>query len=350
MGELMIPDSFKNAPMADAFAAELNAHDDSLAEGIGQSYGVIGYKGKVWSLRLHGQRHTIMRPDDGTPSSYLDVIILDQNKHKSKSYYRDFVEGNDGARPICASLDGVVPDVDVLERQSQTCALCPRNVLKTNPQTGRKNRECSDYKRLAVLILPTQTKPILGEPLMEPVFLRVPPASLNSLAVMGDTMASQGHHHSSYITRISFDQNKAYPEMVFRPLQKLTNAEAPVILGLRKEPSVARILGTEAHTVGVAAVTNALAAPGTHPTGLSMSDPPASPAPTSISLLDAMGDAQPATPSPIVSPISSAPGLSEPLMTSHLNGGVPSVTPADTGVTESDTDLDAQIAALIKNK
>lgn len=246
--ELQIPQTFKVPGLAgqsQAFAA-LNPQDDNLAEGIGQSYGVIGYKGKVWSLRHRGERHNFVRPDDGTPSGHIDVVILGQAHHKSKSFYKKYDPNtSDGDRPICSSIDGLVPDADVAAKQSETCALCPRNVWKTDPTTGRKGRECTDYKRLAVLVLPTQTKAMLGAPLMEPVFLRVPPASLNSLAILGETMANQGFHFSSYITRISFDPNEAHPKMDFRPLQPLTDQEAPIILEMRAEPTVGRITGGE---------------------------------------------------------------------------------------------------------
>jgi hypothetical protein len=136
-----------------------------------------------------------------------------------------------------------VPDSDVTEKQSDTCALCPRNVWKTDADTGRKGRECTDYKRLAVLVAPNQSAAAMGSPLVEPMFLRVPPDSLNSLAIMGDTMTKQGFHYSTYWTRISFDPVKAHPCMVFRPLQPVKDEEAPVILELRDSPVVGRITG-----------------------------------------------------------------------------------------------------------
>lgn len=238
--ELVLPDWAKGGA-AKAFAV-LNPQDDSLSEGIGQSYPVIGYKGKVWSFRHRGERKNFIRPDDGTPASYLDVIILGQAKQKSKSFYKAFDPNNsEGDRPICSSIDGVVPDPDVVAKQCDTCALCPRNAWKTQAN-GKKGRECTDYKRLAVLVLPTQTKPLFGEPILEPAFLRVPPASLNSLAIMGDTMAAQGFHYSSYITRITFDPQEAHPKMIFRPLQGLTENEAPTILQLRQDMNVDRII------------------------------------------------------------------------------------------------------------
>ena len=116
------------------------------------------------------------------------MCIRDRAHAKSKSYYEGgFVEGaSDGKRPVCASLDGVVPDSDVITKQSDACALCPRNEWKTD-QNGRKGRDCSDYKRLAVLVLPNVTKAVLGQPLMAVSYthlseLPANPTQENSLA------------------------------------------------------------------------------------------------------------------------------------------------------------------------
>jgi hypothetical protein len=339
--EIQLPDWAKKG-QAQAFAG-LNPHDDSLAAGIGQSYGIIGYKGKQWTLRIRGERHAILRPDDGTPSAFLDVIILGQAKTKSKSYYpKGFTEGS-SERPLCASIDSVVPDSDVTQKQNDNCATCPRNEWKVDATTGRKGRECTDYKRLAVLILPTQTKAILGETFREPVFLRVPPDSLNSLAIMGDGMSGQGHHYSSYITRITFDPDKAHPSMVFRPLQPLSEKEAPVILDLRQDAQVGRITGDKASAIGLKAVEQAL----TPATGLTVSTGvtgQASPGvagnqplpqkdQTGTTLVDTgFGGATPATPQ------GDAPA-----------GTSGATTIADAGEPEeSDAALDARIASMVR--
>lgn len=241
MAQFQLPQGFA---VGDAFQA-LNAlaQDDNLADGIGQGYGVIGYKGKAWTLRYRGKIYQFVRPDDGTPASYIDGIILGSPANKSNSYYETYVPGqSDGEAPICASMNGEVPDVGVKQKQHATCALCPRHEWKTDPKTGRKSRECTEYKRLAFLLMPKTSAALLGSPLLEPVFLRVPPDSLQAVGQMGDNMAKQGYHYSSYVTRISFDQQKAHPSMIFTPVQGLSNAEAPVVLGLRQDPLVERIM------------------------------------------------------------------------------------------------------------
>jgi hypothetical protein len=242
--DLMNVSAFKGLVPAAAFAAALDPHAESLADGIGSSYGIVGYKGKVWSLRLRGETHMFVRPDDGSPAAFLDVIVLRSPGYKSKSYYPagTFQDGQIGTRPTCAALDGATPDADIATPQSNACAVCPKNVFKVNAE-GRKTRDCSDYKRLAVLILPSMTKALLGAPLMEPVFLRVPAASLNDLAMLGEGMSAQGFHYSSYVTRIGFNPEKPHPQMTFRALQPLTDREAPLVLPLREDQTAIRITG-----------------------------------------------------------------------------------------------------------
>ena len=376
--ELVVPDTFDNFKPPAAMAA-LNPQDDTLSAGIGQSYGVIGYKGKVWSLRVRGERHNLLRPDDGTPSNHIDVVILGSPAHKSKSYYDKFVDGAEGQRPICAALDGLVPDQDVVVKQAETCALCPRNEWKTNATTGRKGKECQDYKRLAVVVMPYQTAPLLGGvPLIEPVFLRVPPASLTSLAVMGDTMSGRGLHFAHYVTRISFDPNEASPKMVFKPLVGITPQEAPVIMELMADPTVKRIIYGDVVLPGpkqIAQPTPATAAPVTQtqapaPSTPATSSPTAMPPAGTVQPVSSsgLGSAQPvidAAPATAVSQAAPASTPSEPAPTGF--GGVTSLaaaraqsslasepvlappSTADTGAPEaSDVDLDARIAGLLK--
>ena len=378
--DLISVEAFKNSRPATAFAA-LNPATDDLSEGIGSSYGIIGYKGKVWTLRYRGEKHTFFsQMADGTavPANYLDVIILRQARNKSKSYYKAYDPNqSDGERPICASLNSVVPDADVTEKQCDTCALCPRNVWKTDAN-GRKGRECTDYKRLAVLILPPQTAPLLGAPLMESVFLRVPPASLNNLAVMGETMANQGWHFSTYITRISFDPAESHPKMIFKPLQGLTDQEAPIVLPIRESSQAQRITGEDQ--------VKALSPPATAPAAL-QAPLQAAPAPVQAPVMGAVAPVAPipgpaatglvVAPQAIVLPQRNAPATSPAgiavsqidtafaspttlTLTPTAGTGIPkpvapasvtaatAQTVADTGEAEaSDAALDARIAALM---
>ncbi len=378
--EITVPDWAKQRPAA-AFAS-LNPAEDSLSDGIGQGYPVIGYKGKNWSFRYRGERKDFIRADDGTPAGYLDVVILGQAKTKSKSYYAKWDPTSDGGRPVCSSIDGVQPDPDVTTKQCDTCVLCPRNVWKVDPQTGRKGRECTDYKRLAVLVLPSQTNLLYpgAPPLLEPAFLRVPPASLNSLSIMGDTMRGQGFHYSSFITRITFEASEAHPKMVFRPQQPLSDAEGPMILKLRGDMQVDRIIhggfqdGLRSLDNGGATFANSqptglMELQANHSTPAPSTTPapaPTNPAPNGHS--NVVGFAPPATTAPPRTLELSALSAreEEPKIVSTGLGGVTAApttapvsnpvapTPAandDTGAPEAtDDDLDAMIAKQLARK
>ena len=272
--DLMNVDAFANQLPSGAFAA-LNPEAENLADGIGSSYGIIGYKGKVWTLRLRGETYTFTRPDDGSPAAFLDCIILRSASYKSKSYYpaNSFNDNSSGERPVCSALDGVNPDRDAQTPQATACAICPRNEWKM--VGDRKGRECSDYKRLAILILPSQSKALLGSPLMEPVFLRVPAASLNDLAILGEAMSKKGFHYSTYITRIGFQVDKPHPQMTFRALQALTDKEAPIVLPMREDPQAYRITGENEVGKQQPALTNGATRPQHTPQAISQPGPSA---------------------------------------------------------------------------
>lgn len=228
-----------------AFDDTMN-EDDNLDAGIGQSYAILGYRGKVWTLRYKGSTYTIQDPQTGRPAQSIHAVILSAAAVKSKSYYPpgEFdPNDNSGKRPLCSSLNGETPDADVPQKQAEACAICPNNQFYTNPKTGRQTRDCTDYKRLAVLLLPVYTRPLLGEDLLEPVFLRVPPASLHGLTDLADLTRKAGWTKTwTYITEITFAP-KAWPEMIFTWAKELTDAEAPLIKELRASPVVGRIIG-----------------------------------------------------------------------------------------------------------
>ena len=345
--------AFNSARPASAFASLGGEQTESLADGIGSSYAVLGYKGKVWSLRYHGAKHIFTRADDGSPMSYIDVIILRQGHTKSKSYYKSKeegggydVDGSEGKRPICASLDGILPDADVLDKQSEHCATCKRNEWKTSPD-GRKGRECTDYKRLAVLLLPKLSAALLGTPLQEAVFLRVPPASLTDLGALGEQMSDRGWHYSTFITRISFDPDQSYPKMVFEAKQPLTNDEAPVVMPMRESALARRITGEDQHVEAVARISQVapplqVAAPAEH-----KPEPRANILPATQTK-PAEATAKPAEPE---GPIDTGFGVATSKVAEVRAAPVQTVvTAADTGEpNESDADLDARIKVIMGN-
>jgi hypothetical protein len=346
---------FKGGP-AEAFKQALDA-TESLSEGIGQSYGVIGYRGKEWSLRYRGETYPFLDPKTNAPAAYIDVVILRQGKEKSKSYYKQFDESAAaGGRPLCASVNGIIPDPGVEQKQAEACAVCPRNEWKMQAN-GRMGRECSDFKRLAVLVIPEQTARMFsGTALLEPIFLRVPPASLYSLAQMGDIMAGQGYPYSSFVTRVTFAPKKAYPEMVFTPVNKVAEQASKAVLDMRDSPIALRIIGEDqARLAGPAHMTvlpagqgqQAIPAPAQPPTAQRFTDTPAvaltEPLPSALPQQSMAAASAPMTVAPALATVAPAPATVAPAPAT--------VAPAPMVVAddpqESDADLDAHIDAIL---
>ena len=219
--------------------------NQGLGQGVTSGFPLIGYKGKVWSLRYGGETYYFTRDDDGTPLPYIDVVMLGENPNISKTYYPQGTYTEDSAnQPTCTSLNGDVPDPGVPIPQSATCGTCKRGQW-TVLQTGNKGKECKDSKRVAVLLMPAMTAKILDDPLLDPVMLRVPPASLRPLKAYGDSLRHRGAHSASVVTRITFARDRLF-ELQFEMKQPLTNDEAPVIMDLLGNPQTQNILGQQA--------------------------------------------------------------------------------------------------------
>lgn len=235
--------------VANAFA-DMGMPDDSLADGIGQGFPLMSYKGKVWRLRRGGQTFTFER-EDGSTIDYIDVVIVGQSTNISKSYYPDgFVDGA-GVRPTCASADGEVPDPNVESPQSPTCHTCVHNRFKLSGP--RKGKDCSDYKRMAVLLDSQVTTKLLGAPLQEPVFLRVPAASLTALSRYGVELERMDLPYYSMVTRIRFVPDKPHPQFTFDIHRMLKDEEAPAVKAMVKDELTARIIGKDIGAPQIAA-------------------------------------------------------------------------------------------------
>lgn len=240
---VIIPDKF--GAVSTKFAGMKT--DNDLAAGVQAGFGLIGYKGKVWSIRYRGDEQQLLRDDGDGPRNSIEVVILKGATYISKIWYeKGYVEGSTAA-PDCFSPNGVVPDPQSTKRQSNACANCPQNVWGSKiTEAGKKGKSCSDSKRLAVV----PVGDIANETFGGPMLLRVPAASLQDLATFGNKMQNLGYPYFAIATRIAFDANEAYPKFIFSAIRPLTDEEADQVLALQPTQEVARVLaeGTEHQT------------------------------------------------------------------------------------------------------
>jgi len=242
MSNIVIPKNF--GQLATAFSG-VRVEDD-LSSGVGQSFGVISYRGKVWAVKYQGQESKLMRPDGDGPRNSIEVVIVRSANVISKIFYNDgYVEGS-SAPPDCWSTNGQTPDPASPKKQSATCAGCPQNAWGSKiTDAGKQGKACADSKRLAVVPVEDIDNEMFGGPML----LRVPAASLKDLASFGQKLKAIGYPYYAVATRISFDPDQAYPRFQFGAIRALDEEEAAKIMELRDDERVARILNAAVENV-----------------------------------------------------------------------------------------------------
>jgi hypothetical protein len=236
--ELTLPSSFAPGKVSSVFGPTTGTNDE-LGAGIAASYGVMGYKGKVWSTRFGGVDTPLMRDDGDGPRGSIEVVIVKAAAPVSKIYYKGgYVEGSSAA-PDCWSASGVTPDAGVQDKQNPTCADCPMNAWGSRvTESGKQGKQCADSRRIAVVPVADIENELFGGPML----LRVPAASLKDLKAYGDLLATYQYPYYACATRISFDPKEAYPKFVFSAIRPLTDDEARKVLALRDDKKVSAVL------------------------------------------------------------------------------------------------------------
>jgi len=209
---------------------------EDLGEGIVSGFSSIRYKGKAWALRHQGQEYYFETPT-------IDVVVLARAPKNSQAYYPGvYSDDSEGRAPVCSSLDGEHVDPDVEEPQAKSCSVCTRNEWH-GPRDERK-KDCQTHRRMAVLLLPTVTQKLLGAPLYEPVFLKVPPGSLQNLKKYGAKLKDANIPMQSVLTRLGFaPPNVSLFAITFSVAQMLKGGEASIIKPLINGAETQRLIG-----------------------------------------------------------------------------------------------------------
>lgn len=130
---------------------------------------------------------------------YVDVVIVDVNKHTSRTYYDPSIpyDPEGGAAPTCFSDNGVGASSQAQHPQNASCQLCPKSAWNSavSKMTGKGIPACSQGKKLAVV------PPEGGNLVFQ---LRVPPASLTNWKSYVDTLVTHGLEPYDAFTRVEF--------------------------------------------------------------------------------------------------------------------------------------------------
>lgn len=189
-------------------SGSLNA--EALSGLGGGGYPVISIKGKVFAVVKGGERTVLPNPKDpDSPATSIDAVIIRMNAGTAKVFYLKGYdpESSEKQKPDCYSNDGVTPASDAANAQSKKCATCAHNQFGS-ARMG-KGKACADSKRLAIAT---------ADQINEPMLVRVPPASLQSLREFLKTLDNRGADYNQVLTKISFDMDAESPKLAFRPV------------------------------------------------------------------------------------------------------------------------------------
>lgn len=171
---------------------------------------ILSLRGKGFRLRRDGQEVSLK-------ATMLDIILVGSRANNSRRFYEGAYVPGETTAPSCSSADGIKPDDNAQDKQSDTCAMCPHNQWGSRiTVSGKKGKECDDYRRVLVFIPSKQ--------IMKPVVLDIPATSLRKSK--GDhgpelqlreyllAMARHGIEPHQAVTTLSFSDDE-YPRLTF---------------------------------------------------------------------------------------------------------------------------------------
>lgn len=296
MAELTVFNDNTSMPAHLTQAFGLGSNDD-LTAGVSGGYPILSYRGKVWAVSSGGDRQVITG-EDGDPKGSLEVVLVKANPHISKIYYPNGYEEGSNEKPTCYSNDGIAPALDAEMSQAAKCAVCPHNQWGSRiSETGGKGKACADSRRIAV-------SPV-GD-IENPMLLRIPAASLRTLADYAQMLVRRQTPYQAVVTKIGFDPEAAYPKLTFRPLRYLDEAEAKLVFDVMGRDVVSQITTLSSATMALDAQAEAqaddLGPPPAHVTQMAQPAPQPAPQPVQQPAPQPVQQAAPTSVAPVAQP------------------------------------------------
>lgn len=186
---------------------------------------LLSLKGRQFHIKTG--KNEVVSLDDRT----LDVIMVTARQDISKQYFEgEYVPGTVKA-PDCKSMDGKVPDADIANPPSKTCATCRMNAWgsKINKLTGKEGKACGDFKSL-----------ILAPPTLDadkPLHLSLPAGSLQNLGLYIKLLDHNGLAANEVVTKLSFTSD-SFPKLEFKYVRNLDPTEIAQVLEIAQRDDV----------------------------------------------------------------------------------------------------------------
>lgn len=179
----------------------------------------IAFNGKAFKLRDADGSELFVQ------QMHLDVVVVGNNAHVSKTYYEGKYDPSNSGPPDCWSDNGVAPSSQCGTPFAPACATCPNNAFgsKINEATGAGVKACGDAKKLAV-VLAAPVQCVSGglqqkvEPYQEVYLLKLPAMSMRPWKDFATGIERKGWPvKAGLVIRLEFDPETSYPKVMFKP-------------------------------------------------------------------------------------------------------------------------------------
>ena len=193
------------------------ASDATTRDIAGSSGGKqISIKGGVWRMVVGGEE--VAKNEERS----MNFVVIASGKGVTRTFYAGKYEEGKDLKPSCWSAEGVVPNPEVPNPQSSSCATCTQNIEGSG---DGKARACRYSKRLAVALendiggniyrLSVPAKSYFGRAEGE----KMP------LQAFGKFLSGHGIPITGIVTEARFDTAEAVPVLKFRAVRPLTREE-----------------------------------------------------------------------------------------------------------------------------
>jgi hypothetical protein len=176
----------------------------------------ISIKGGVWRMVVGGEE--VAKNEERS----MNFVVIASGKGVTRTFYAGKYEEGKDLKPSCWSAEGVVPNPEVPNPQSSSCATCTQNIEGSG---DGKARACRYSKRLAVALendiggniyrLSVPAKSYFGRAEGE----KMP------LQAFGKFLSGHGIPITGIVTEARFDTAEAVPVLKFRAVRPLMREE-----------------------------------------------------------------------------------------------------------------------------
>ena len=185
--------------------------------GGGESGGKrISIKGGVFRLMSAGKE--IANIED----RHLDVVMVNAAAKVNRIFYAAAYDSEVAAAPDCWSADGVTPNEDSGNKQSEDCNSCQKNIAGS----GQGNsRACRYQQRLAVVLANDLEGGVLQLTLPATSIFGKEEGDKRPLQAYARWLDAQNIDPPEVVTRLKFDTKSESPKLHFKTMRWLTDDE-----------------------------------------------------------------------------------------------------------------------------